>query len=133
MCVAGRSGIGKTADLRAALRTHDLDTRWTTARETVDDIVAAMRTDRYASWCQAFTGDRRPLVIEHVEDLRGKARTMQEVRLCMEERLSRGALTILTLTLSPGAADVLEWVSGFADVIVEGTPPTPSRAIPSVS
>ena len=117
VCVAGRSGIGKTTHLRAAFRASNREARWTTAREAVDGMVAAVRADRYECWREALESDSRPLVMEHLEDLRGRPRTLEELRRCMERRLSHGGTTILTLTLTPGADDVLEWVSQCADVI----------------
>jgi chromosomal replication initiation ATPase DnaA len=122
VCVAGQSGIGKTTHLRAAFRASNQDPRWTTAREAVDEMVAALRADRYGCWREGLENDPRPLVMEHVEDLRGKPRTMEELRRCMERRLSHGGVTILTLTLEPGADDVLAWVSQCADVIWDRSP-----------
>lgn len=85
-------------------------------------MVAAVRANRYERWCEVLASDPRPLVMEHLEDLRGRPRTLEELRRCMERRLSHGGTTILTLTLTASAVDVLEWVSQCADVICDSRP-----------
>jgi hypothetical protein len=122
VCVAGRSGVGKTAHLRAAFRASNREARWTTARETVDEMAAAVRANRYERWCEVLEGDPRPLVMEHLEDLRGRPLTLEELRRCMERRLSRGGTTILTLTLTAAAGDVLDSVRQYAGVICDSRP-----------
>jgi hypothetical protein len=82
-------------------------------------MVAALCTDRLDLWREALAGDPHALVVEHVEDLRGRPRTMDELRRCIERRLALGGPTILTLTLAPGAEDVLEWLNQCTDVILE--------------
>jgi hypothetical protein len=82
-------------------------------------MAAAVRADRYERWCEALESDPRPLVMEHLEDLRGRARTLEELRRCMERRLSHGGTTILTLTLTAAADDVLDSVSGYTAVICD--------------
>jgi hypothetical protein len=122
VCIAGRSGIGKTAHLRAAFRASNREARWTTAREAVDEMAAAVRANRYERWCEVLENDPRPLVMEHLEDLRGRPRTLAELRRGMERRLSHGGTTILTLTLTAAADDVLDSVSQYAAVICDGRP-----------
>jgi hypothetical protein len=122
VCVAGRSGVGKTAHLRAAFRASNREARWTTARETVDEMAAAVRANRYERWCEVLERDPRPLVMEHLEDLRGRPLTLEELRRCMERRLSRGGTTILTLTLTAAAGDVLDSVRQYAGVICDSRP-----------
>jgi hypothetical protein len=119
VCVAGRSGVGKTAHLRAAFRAISREARWTTAREAADEMAAAVRANRYESWCEALESEPRPLVMEHLEDLRGRPRTLAELRRSMERRLFRGGTTILTLTLTAAADDVLDSVSQYAEVICD--------------
>jgi hypothetical protein len=82
-------------------------------------MAAAVRADRYERWCEVLESDSRPLVMEHLEDLRGGPRTLEEVRRCLERRLSHGGTTILTLTLTVAADDVLDSVSPYAGVICD--------------
>jgi hypothetical protein len=122
VCVAGRAGVGKTAHLRAAFQPSGRAARWTTARDAADEMAAAMRANRYESWCEALESDPHPLVVEHLEDLRGRPRTLAELRRCVERRLSRGGTTILTLTLTAAADDVLDSVSRYAAMICDSRP-----------
>lgn len=76
----------------------------------------------FERWCEVLESDPRPLVMEHLEDLRGRPRTLEELRRCMERRLSHGGTTILTLTLTAAADDVLDSVSQYAGVICDSRP-----------
>jgi hypothetical protein len=117
VCVVGPSGSGKTTHLRAVFAADERAPVWTTARDTVDSLVAAMRQDPAARWQAAFTDEPRPVVVEHLEDMRGRLRTMDVLRDVFEMRASLGHRTVLSLTLGPGAEAVLAWVKDFADVI----------------
>ena len=70
----------------------------------------------HESYSAALIGDRRPLCVEHLEDLRGKPRTREELRLL----LTRAALrrpVLLTLTRARRDRDVLRWLRGWAEVV----------------
>jgi hypothetical protein len=121
LCLIGPSGSGKTRQLREALRAVALEGLWTTARDTADAVVEALSAGRYDSWREAFAGDPRPLVIEHVEDLRGRHRTLEELRCLLDLRRARGHASLLTLTLEPRSEDVVNWLVECCEPVWTGT------------
>jgi len=66
---------------------------------------------------QGLAADARPLVVEHLEDLRGKPRTRKELRRLLLGRAANGGVTLLTLTAARGTARTLRWLGGWADVV----------------
>lgn len=128
LCLIGPSGSGKTRRLREAVRALALEALWTTARDTADAAVQAMRAGRYPSWREAFTSDPRPLVIEHLEDLRGKPRTLEELRCILDVRRSHGHPSVLSLTLEPRSEDVLSWLGECCEPVWTHTPAPDHRA-----
>jgi chromosomal replication initiation ATPase DnaA len=116
-CLVGPSGSGKTTALRAALQARECAAAWTTARDTVNAMIVAMRDAPLDRWRAAFAGNPQLVVIEHLEDLRGKSRTMDELRHVLELRAARGHPTVLTLTSASGADEVLAWLGGFAALV----------------
>ncbi len=128
LSLAGRSASGKTTLLREALASRAGDARWTTARDLVDEVVEALRSDRFDAYRQAFASDPQPLVVEHVEDLGGKTLTMDELRRLVDGRVLQGHPVILTLTVDRGTDGVLEWLRRFTRVIrLSATTFPPSR------
>jgi chromosomal replication initiation ATPase DnaA len=113
----GPSGSGKTAHLREAFQQIGVEPRWITARDAFEGIIDALRDDRYDRWREGFENDPRPLVMEHVEDLRGKQRTMEELRHLLDVRQARGNATVLTLTLGPRVDEVVAWLRTFSELI----------------
>jgi chromosomal replication initiation ATPase DnaA len=85
LALVGRSGCGKTHLLRTQFALRGVQPTWTTARDLVQSIVGAIqRSGRGTDTLLA--DDPRPLVVEHLEDLRGMPRTLQELRLLLEAR-----------------------------------------------
>jgi chromosomal replication initiation ATPase DnaA len=79
--ISGRTGFGKTTLLRAVVAEGALEPVWYSAVDLVDRVVEALRCDRYAALRATLATDPRPLVVEHLEDLRGKPSTREELRL----------------------------------------------------
>lgn len=94
------------------------DVAWGNAHDLVLQMTAAIRDDRYPRCRAAFSGDERPLCIEHLEDLRGKVATRAEVRRLLPERTARGRSTVLTMTRARGDAEVVEWLASWAELLV---------------
>jgi hypothetical protein len=85
LAIEGPSGARKTRLLRELAEAAPV--WWCTARGLADEAVEAMRADRYVAFEKAVATDARPLVIEHIEDLRTKPRTRMELRRVL---LARG-------------------------------------------
>ncbi len=117
LCLMGPSGAGKTTTLRETLHSRGVESRWAAARDVVDGMVEALRADGYEPWLEAATSEPRALVLEHAEDLRGRPRTMEELRRLFDRRLSRRHPVIVTLTPSAACDDVVAWLRQYADVI----------------
>jgi hypothetical protein len=56
-------------------------------------------------------------VVEHLEDLRGKPSTREELRRLLAIRAARGGATVLTLTAGRGDTEIVGWLDGWADVV----------------
>lgn len=125
LALIGRSGCGKTTLLRAALDAAGVEPMWTTARALADTIVEAIRRDAHDEAFAALADEPRPLVIEHLEDMHGMTRTLEELRLLVEQRRRRGFSVFLTLTTRPGAEGVARWLARHAEVA--RPTPTPHR------
>jgi chromosomal replication initiation ATPase DnaA len=116
LALVGRSGCGKTTLLRAALEAAGAEPLWTTARALADTIVDAIRRGAHDEVLATLVDEPRPLVIEHLEDVRGMPRTLEELRLLLEARRRRGLPVFLTLTTRPGAGDIARWLVRHAEV-----------------
>jgi hypothetical protein len=116
LALVGRSGCGKTALLREVLDGRKIEPRWMTARDLVDTIADAIRRGTQDRILTALGGEVRPLVVEHLEDLRAKPRTLEELRRLLEVRTHNGGAAFLTLTTRPGSGDVARWLAQHADV-----------------
>jgi type II secretory pathway predicted ATPase ExeA len=90
LALVGRSGCGKTTLLRTALDRPGIEPRWTTARDLAHAMVDAIRRDTQAEGLAALAGEPRALIIEHLEDLRGRPRTLEELRRLLEARRHAG-------------------------------------------
>jgi chromosomal replication initiation ATPase DnaA len=117
LALVGASSSGKTSLLRTALGARAVEPRWTTARDLVDAVVEAVRNGHLDEHREAFTNDPRPLVVEHLEDLRSKTLTQRELQRLVDERIARGHAVFLTLTFHRGAQDVIDWLRACADVV----------------
>lgn len=111
----GVSGCGKTRLLRSVTASAAPDTVWCSARDLADEMVAATRADRLKSYRSGFVADPRPVCIEHLEDLRGKPRTRDELRHLLQLASARRPV-LLSLTRSRNDADVLSWLRSWAEV-----------------
>ena len=103
--------------LRAVTAEADLEPLWCSAIDLVRELVEAIRGDRYAAFQTAVATDRRPLVVEHLEDLRGKPRSRAELRHLLLLRTAAGGATILTLTVGRGCPEIVRWLGGWADIV----------------
>ena len=116
LAITGRTGAGKTTLLRAVVAKGDLQAAWCPAVDLVERVIEALRCDRFPALRAALVADPRPLVIEHLEDLRGKPRTRVELRSLLEAATRRRPV-LLTLTRSRGDRDVLRWLRGWVELL----------------
>ena len=130
LAITGRTGAGKTTLLRDLVAKGDLEAAWCPAVDLVERVIEALRCDRYAALRAALVADPRPLVIEHLEDLRAKPRTREEIRRLLLSRAANGSASILTLTTGPGGAEIVRWLGGWADVVSLDRPRTSARPRP---
>jgi chromosomal replication initiation ATPase DnaA len=115
--ISGRTGVGKTTLLRAVTAEGDLEPVWYSAVELVERVVEALRCEGYAALRAALATDPRPLVVEHLEDLRGRPSTREELRRLLLLRAARGGATVLTLTAGRDDTEIVGWLDGWADVV----------------
>ena len=115
--ISGRTGVGKTTLLRAVTAEGDIEPVWCSAVDLVERVVGALRCEGYAALRAALATDPRPLVVEHLEDLRGKPRTREELRRLLVLRAARGGATVLTLTAGRDDTEIVGWLDGWADVV----------------
>ena len=116
LAIVGPSGCGKSTLLRGAMRARGLEPLWLSGFDLVNEMVEAIRADRLNAFRESIANDPRPLVVEHLEDLKGRAWTQAEVRRLFEERVERGNGVLLTLTIGRGAEGVIGWLGQFAEV-----------------
>lgn len=115
LALRGRSRSGKTTLLRDAARRAGRQTAWSSAFDLANQLVEAIRSGDYERYSAALVGDRRPLCVEHLEDLRGKPRTREE--LChLLKRAARHRPVLLTVTRTRGDADLVRWLRSWAEV-----------------
>jgi hypothetical protein len=93
------------------------DTVWASAFDLVNELTDAIRKGSDDSYRASLCDDDRPFCLEHLEDLRGKPRTRQELR-CILEAAARRRTVLLTLTRSRGDAEILRWLRPWADVLL---------------
>jgi chromosomal replication initiation ATPase DnaA len=119
IAVRGRSGAGKTTMLHAVARESGIEATWLSARDLVERMVAAIRADAFESFSVSLSDDPRPLVVEHLEDLRGKARTREEIQRLLTQRAEKGHLVVVTLTASQtqGNSEISDWLVRWTEVI----------------
>jgi hypothetical protein len=115
LAIEGPSGAGKTRLLREVTAEAG-PAWWCAATDLVQEAVDALRGDRYAAFTTSLATDPRPLVIEHIEDLRAKPRTRAELRRALLLRAAEGRATILTLTTGRGRSEIMRWLARWADV-----------------
>jgi hypothetical protein len=113
--LAGRSGCGKTKLLRQSARRAGRQAVWLSAIDLASELAEAIRCGRQEHYSVALAGDRRPLCVEHLEDLRERPRTREEVRLLLRRAAARRPV-LLTLTRTRGDAEVVRWLRSWADV-----------------
>jgi chromosomal replication initiation ATPase DnaA len=116
LAISGRTGVGKTTLLRAVATEGDIEAVWYSAADLVERIVEALRSDGYVVLRAALATDPRLLVVEHLEDLRGKPSTRQELRRLLLLRAANSGATVLTLTAGRDDAEIVRWLDGWADV-----------------
>ena len=117
LAVRGHSGCGKTRLIRRVVQEIGIQSTWATAFDLTATMTDAVREGRYDLYRAGFTTDRRPLCIEHLEDLRGKPVTRKEVRRLLQARATSGCPTLLTITTnSRGDGEVLEWLAPWTEL-----------------
>jgi chromosomal replication initiation ATPase DnaA len=116
LAITGRTGVGKTALLRATVAESGLEAVWFSAFDLAERMVDALRGDCYDALQAALATDPRPLVIEHLEDLKEKPQTRDELRLLLLLRATRGGATFLTLTSGRSDSAIVRWLDRWADV-----------------
>jgi len=127
LAIEGRSGAGKTRLLRE-MGAGAEGWWWCSARDYAEDAVEAVRAERYPKFVSAVATDARPLVIEHIEDLRARPRTRTELRRALLLRAAAGGTTILTLTTGRGRREIVRWLGQWADVVELARPVASPRA-----
>lgn len=116
LALQGRSGSGKTTLLRSLEKATQRKAVWCSAFDLAHQLADAIREGRHDSLRAHLTRDDRPLCVEHLEDLRGKPRTREEVRRVLE-RAARRRPVLLTLTRSRGAAEIVRWLRPWAELV----------------
>jgi chromosomal replication initiation ATPase DnaA len=119
LAIVGRTGSGKTTLLRAAATERASTPFWSSAEGLFQDMVQAIREEKYEAFIERVAGDPKPLIVEHLEDLRDRETTRTEVRRLLLRRSRLGGPTILSLTIARGAAEVA-WLDGWSDVVELG-------------
>ena len=115
LALEGRSGSGKTTLLRSLARSAAPQTVWYSAFDLTQELVGAIREGSYDVCRARIAEDPRPICIEHLEDLRGKPATRDEVRRLLLSAAAHRPV-VVTLTRARGDAEVLEWLRPWAEV-----------------
>jgi chromosomal replication initiation ATPase DnaA len=116
LVIAGPTGAGKTTLLRALAGKTDRAPVWCPAVDLAGWVVDAIRDGCYPALRASLAADPRPLVVEHLEDLRGKPRTRAELRELLKSS-SEHRSVLLTLTRARRDRDVRRWLRGWAEVV----------------
>jgi chromosomal replication initiation ATPase DnaA len=109
VALQGRSGSGKTTLLRSLSRAIQREVVWWSAFDLSSELAGAVREGRYERLSADLARDERPLCVEHLEDLRGKPCTREELRLVLARAAQRRPV-LLTITRSKGTAEVVRWL-----------------------
>lgn len=117
LTVRGRSRAGKTTLLRRAASECGVEPIFRPAFDLAVEMTDAMRHGRFERYRGELTAEERPLVVEHLEDLKGKPATREELRRLLQSRRDEGHVTLLTLTDGRGDAEVVEWLEGWSEVL----------------
>jgi ATPase subunit of ABC transporter with duplicated ATPase domains len=120
VALRGRTSAGKTSLLRRLAGDCRVEPVFRSAFDLTAEIADAMRSGRFDRYSSELASDERPLVVEHLEDLRGKAATRDVLRRLLQSREEQGHATLLTLTNATGDAEVIEWLHAWAEVFVLG-------------
>jgi chromosomal replication initiation ATPase DnaA len=120
VAIRGRTRAGKTTLLRRVASECRVEPIFRSAFDLAGEMADAIRSDRFDRYRSGLTGDERPLVVEHLEDLRGKPSTREELRHILQSRRDQGHATLLTVTNGRGDAEVVEWLEGWSDVLLLG-------------
>ncbi len=115
----GRSGSGKTTLVKSLVRATRRDAAWCSAFDLTTQLADAIREGRYDSLCSDLARDHRPLCVEHLEDLRRKPRTREELRVVLARAAKRRPV-LLTLTRSRGTAEVVRWLRPWVQLLSLG-------------
>ena len=118
VAIRGRTRAGKTTLLRRVASECRVEPVFRSAVDLTREMADAIRSDRFDRYRSALTGDERPLVVEHLEDLRGKPSTREELRHLLQSRRDQGHATLLTVTNATGDAEVIEWLEGWSEVLL---------------
>jgi chromosomal replication initiation ATPase DnaA len=121
LALVGPTGSGKTTLLRATLEASGVQGHWMTARDLVERLVAAIREERLEEFRSALASDPRPLVVEHLEDLRERPGARREIEELLRARAERQHPAVLTLTQASGTEGVASWVRACAEVVDTST------------
>jgi chromosomal replication initiation ATPase DnaA len=118
--IRGRTRAGKTTLLRRLASECRVEPVFRSAFDLTGEMADAIRSDRFDHYSNGLTRDERPLVVEHLEDLRGKPSTREELRHILQSRRDQGHATLLTVTNAMGDAEVVEWLDGWTEVLLLG-------------
>jgi hypothetical protein len=113
--LACRSGSGKTTLLRDSVRRAERQAVWRSAFDLANELAEAIRCGRQEHYSAALVEDQRPLCVEHLEDLREKPRTREEVRLLLKRAAVRRPV-LLRLTRRSGDGEVVRWLRSWAEL-----------------
>ncbi len=113
LALYGPPRSGKTTLLREAARTAGRQTVWCSAFDMANGLADAIRGGAEGRYSAALSADPRPLCVEHLEDLREKPRTREELRRLLR-RAARRRPVLLTLTRTRGDAELVRWLRSWA-------------------
>ena len=121
LVLRGRSGSGKTTLLRTAVEESGREAVWCSAIDLAHDMVEAIREGRHEAYRAGLAEDPRALCVEHLEDLRDRPRTREEVRH-MLERAARTRPILLTLTHARGHVAIARWLRPWTEIVLLDSP-----------
>ena len=115
LVLCGRTRSGKTTLLREAARTAGRRAVWCSAFDMSNELAEAIRGGVHESYTAALVGDPRPLCVEHLEDLRDKPRTREELRHLLG-RVAPRRPVLLTVTRRRGDAELVRWLRSWTEL-----------------